>query len=465
MTIHVPGGTPFPPPYDAPPPAEPDPWTSPLWARPDTVGGHWPVETPAVVPPPPPPPRSRRGLVAVIAAVAVAVVAAAVMAGWAFASHGSSNATATPPAAAALPPTHPSAAPSTAPSAVPSPGTSLPGVPAPTQPGSGSQPGTNPNGSGLTPQLQQAAAAVTPGIVDIVTTVGYGSSTGAGTGVVLSSDGLVLTNHHVVAGATSIRVTDVANGRTYPAVVLGYDRQHDIAVLRLTGASGLAVAPLGDSSTVRVGDAVVAVGNAGGVGGTPSAAGGSVTGLDETITVHDPANGTAQRLTGLIKVDAAIRPGDSGGALASADGKVVGIVTAGEAGSSDSDTGAPKAGFAVPINQALAIEQQIVAGHSSATVHIGPTAFLGVQVRTGVSGGATPGALVVGVVPGTAADRAGIVPGDVITGVDGHVVASPDDLTAALGSYRPGDTVTVRWTDPFGTSQSATVRLGTGPVG
>src|SRR5262249_52267922 len=160
--------------------------------------------------------------------------------------------------------------PSTAPSTAPSAGTGLPAAPAPTQPGTGPQPGTTPNGAGLTPQLRQAAAAVTPGLVDIVTTLGYGSGSGAGTRLGPTSDGLVRTNHHVAAGATAITVTDVANGRTYTATVLGYDRTHDIAVLRLKGASGLAVAPLGDSSTVKVGDAVVAVGNAGGVGGRPS---------------------------------------------------------------------------------------------------------------------------------------------------------------------------------------------------
>ncbi len=122
--------------------------------------------------------------------------------------------------------------------------------------------------------------------------------------MVLTSDGLVLTNHHVVAGSTSLKVTDIGNGKTYTATVLGYDASHDIAVIKLAGASGLATAPLGDSSTVAVDDPVVALGNALGKGGAPSAVAGTVIALDQSITAMDSSNGTSQQLGGLIQIDA-----------------------------------------------------------------------------------------------------------------------------------------------------------------
>ncbi|HET7820676.1 MAG TPA: trypsin-like peptidase domain-containing protein [Ornithinibacter sp.] len=301
------------------------------------------------------------------------------------------------------------------------------------------------------------------GLVDVNTTIGYDGAQGAGTGIVLSADGLVMTNHHVVAGATAIRVTAVADGKTYDATVLGYDSTHDVAVLRLKGASGLTVAPLGSSSTVKVGDAVVAVGNAGGRGGTPSAVAGTVRALDQQITVQDERDGSPQRLTGLIQLDAAIVPGDSGGAVVDADGKVVGLVTAASAGAGSGDPSAA-VGFAVPIDQARSIARQIIDGRSSSTVHIGGTPFLGVQLVPGSSLGAA-GAQVAGVVPGSPAARAGIQQGDEVTALDGDAIASADALHAAVATHEPGDSVKVAWTDAAGTKHRATLKLGSGPVG
>jgi S1-C subfamily serine protease len=307
---------------------------------------------------------------------------------------------------------------------------------------------------------------VSKGLVDITTTIGFDGAQGAGTGIVLSADGLVLTNHHVVAGATAVRATDVGNGKTYDATVLGYDSTHDVAVLRLKGASGLTVAPLGSSATLKVGDPVVAVGNAGGVGGTPSAVAGTVRALDQQITVQDERDGSPQRLTGLIQLDAAIVPGDSGGAVVDADGKVVGVVTAASASAASGDSTAPVDGFAVPIDQARSIARQIIDGRSSSTVHIGGTAFLGVQLVPGsAQGAAAAGAQVAGVVPGSPADRSGVQAGDVLTAVDGDAVGSADALHAAVSAHQPGDTVKVAWTDAAGTRHSATLHLGSGPVG
>ena len=226
------------------------------------------------------------------------------------------------------------------------------------------------------------AAAVDPALVDINVTLAYESAQAAGTGIVLSSSGLVLTNNHVVNGATSLAVTDVGNGQTYQATVLGYDRSHDIALIQLNGASGIAPAQLGDSSKVTVGQSVVAIGNAGGAGGTPSAAGGALVALERQIVASDEFDGTSEQLDGLIETDAAIQPGDSGGPLVNVAGQVIGIDTATSEGYSFSSAG--NEGFAVPVNTAMAIARQIENHQSSATVHIGPTAFVGVELAGGL---------------------------------------------------------------------------------
>ncbi|GAB3068230.1 hypothetical protein GCM10027053_35560 [Intrasporangium mesophilum] len=456
---------------DGPTHGGPDPWTSSLWADPKTVGGYArasAVPPPGYSPPPPPqqrPPR-RRMLVAVLALIAL-LAGGAALAG---ALQSPSNTTAAPPkpSATVLPSPTPSSSPSVpAPSA---PRTSEPAAPpggAPESPGSPPNGAQQPNTQSktLTPQQAAAAAAVSKGLVDINTSIGYDGSRGAGTGIVLSADGLVLTNHHVVAGATKIQATDVGNAKTYDATVLGYDSTHDVAVLRLKDASGLTVAPLGTSSTVHVGDAVVAVGNAGGVGGTPSAVAGAVLGLDQPITVTDETDGSTHRLTGLIQFDAAVQPGDSGGALVDAAGKVVGVVTAEGRAASSSDVSVSVEGFAIPIDQARSIGQQIIDGKSSATVHVGATGFLGVQLASGQRATSNGGVLVGSVVSGSAAEQAGIQPGDVITSVAGQTLSSAADLKAAVSAHRPGDDVKVAWTDPTGQKHTASIRLGTGPVG
>ncbi|EQD35272.1 serine protease PepA, partial [mine drainage metagenome] len=159
------------------------------------------------------------------------------------------------------------------------------------------------------------------------TTLNYQQSAAAGTGIVLSSNGLILTNNHVIDGATTIHVTDLGNHQTYPATVVGYDATSDVAVLRLQGASGLTTATLA-SSPATVGQSVYAVGNADGLGGTPTVTAGHVTSLDQSITAGDPSTGTSESLSGLIETDATLIPGDSGGALTTATGRVVGMDTA-----------------------------------------------------------------------------------------------------------------------------------------
>jgi len=310
--------------------------------------------------------------------------------------------------------------------------------------------------------LSAAASAISPSIVDINTTLGNSGGQAAGSGIVLTSDGEVLTNNHVIAGATSISATDVGNGRTYKATVVGYDRSHDIAILRLEGASGLKTASIGDSSSLSIGESVVGVGNAGGTGGTPTAAAGVITALNQTITASDEGGGSAQQLTGLIQVDANIQPGDSGGPLVDSKGKVIGIDTAASQGSAFQSNGSE--GFAVPINQAVTIAKQIERGQASTTVHIGKTAFLGVQTRGAAQFGSGSGAVIVGVQSGTPADTAGLVAGDVITAVDGKTIDSAATLSASLVTHHPGDTVRIQWVDSSGQQQSANVQLAEGPA-
>ena len=199
----------------------------------------------------------------------------------------------------------------------------------------------------------QIAAQTDPGLVDVMTNLGLQQAQAAGTGLVLTPSGEILTNNHVIKGATSIKVRDIGNGRTYTAKVVGYDQSRDIAVIQAVGASGLQTAALGDSSTVKVGDKVVALGNALGKGGTPSVAVGHVAGLGASIVASDEGAGTSERLTGLIHHTAPIQPGDSGGPLVSNTGKVIGIDTAASGSSGfQFQQSARTQAFAIPINQA-----------------------------------------------------------------------------------------------------------------
>ena len=316
----------------------------------------------------------------------------------------------------------------------------------------------------------QIAAQTDPGLVDVVSTLGLQQAESAGTGLVLTPSGEVLTNNHVIKGATAIKVRDIGNGRTYPAKVVGYDQSRDIAVLQLQGASGLQTAALGDSSTAKVGDKVVALGNALGKGGTPAVAVGHIAGLNASIVASDEGAGTSERLTGLIHHNAPIQPGDSGGQLVSNTGKVIGIDTAASASTGfQVQTNTRTQAFAIPINGAVALAQQIEAGQASDTVHIGPTGLLGVGVMSagqaassGISAGS--GAVVEQALPNTPAAGAGITSGDVIVAAGGRTVTSPAGLQAALERFHPGNSVNITWQDQSGQTHSATVVLANGPA-
>ncbi len=331
----------------------------------------------------------------------------------------------------------------------------------------------------------QIASRVDPGLVDIVSTLGYQSAEAAGTGMVVTSSGEVLTNNHVIDGATSIKVTDIGNGRTYTATVVGYNKTDDVAVLQLQGASGLSTASFGNSSDVTAGDKVVALGNAGGKGGTPSVAAGRVTALNQAITASDEGSGNSENLTGMIETNANIQPGDSGGSLVNAEGQIIGMDTAassssemsspfgsspsGQSSSSSSAQSQTQA-FAIPINRALSIASEIEAGSASSTVHIGATGFLGVEVGSSgnsfMPGGEqdSSGVTVAGTLPGSPAAQAGLSEGDVIDSINGHAVSSSSDIQSAIGQDHPGDKVSVAWTDQSGQTNTSTMTLANGPA-
>jgi S1-C subfamily serine protease len=335
--------------------------------------------------------------------------------------------------------------------------------------GSGSSSSSGNGSTGSTADTAAVAAKVSPALVDINSTFSYQSAQGAGTGIVLTSKGEILTNNHVVNGATKISVTDIGNGKTYTAKVVGYDDSHDIAVIQLQGASGLKTAQLADSSKAAVGESIVAVGNAGGTGGTPSSAGGSITALNQSITASDDLDGANEQLSGLIQVNADIQPGDSGGSLVNTSGQVLGIDTAASQGYSFQGSASGGEGYAIPIDAALAVAHQIESGQGSATVHVGPTAFLGIELSSsssqsglGSSSGSS-GATVSGVVAGGPAAQAGLAAGDVVTSLDGHTVDTATTISSLLTGHHPGDKVQIGWVDSSGQSHTATVDLGTGP--
>ncbi|MCZ2828615.1 trypsin-like peptidase domain-containing protein [Modestobacter sp. VKM Ac-2986] len=312
--------------------------------------------------------------------------------------------------------------------------------------------GTPPGyGSSTAVAAGTATADQVVGVVDIVTELAYSGGEAAGTGMVLTSNGEVLTNDHVVEGATSITVTVLSTGEQYTATVVGTVPTADVAVLQLEDASGLDTVQV-DADGVELGEAVTAVGNAGGDPSSTSAAEGTVTALDQSITATSESGTDAERLTGLIETNADVQAGDSGGPLFDADGEVVGMDTAASSG------GAVRS-YAIPIDTAMDLVGQIEDGVDDATVHQGLPAFLGVSVADG-----TAGAIIAGVLSDGPADQAGIGAGDVVTALGGTPVDSATDLTTALAAQDPGDEVEVTWTDITGTSQTATVTLVAGPA-
>lgn len=336
--------------------------------------------------------------------------------------------------------------------------------------------------------VDAVAGTVNPSLVNITVSVGPLELQGAGSGIVLTGDGQVLTSHHVIKGAVDISVTDVTTGLIYDATTLGYDSTHDIALLQLQNAADLRGARLGNSDDVAVGDEIVAMGNAGGRGGMPTTSPGKTTALDATIVARNESDFSREYLTDLIEVEAAVAPGQSGGALADTTGAVIGMVTAATI-PADSDTDAelpaeppavvpaptepdpdpplPTMGYAIPINQVLDVVEQINSGRRSDEVHIGPTATLGVLVttvdETRPDGTPVVGARIEIAMYGSPAYEAGLVRGDLISAIDGIPVESSKTLREAISARLPGVVIRLDITDETGSTRKVDVVLADGP--
>jgi S1-C subfamily serine protease len=336
------------------------------------------------------------------------------------------------------------------------------------QPNTGTTPNSSGNGSSPSTgtgsiDVNGIAAKVDPAIVNINTTLANGRA--AGTGMLISSTGEILTNNHVIADATSIKVVVGGKGQSYDAKVVGYDVSHDVALVQITDSvKDLPTIVFGDPSKVKVGDPVVAIGNAGGVGGTPSASSGEVTALDQQVTASD-GQGNQETLEGMIQIDAPIQPGDSGGALINSDGQIIGMNTAAAGSRGFQMPTGSNIGFAIAIDNAVHIVTQIRSGNETSTVFIGDRGLLGVQVED-INGQSAPvgsGALVVGVQNGSGADQQGIHDGSVVTEVNGKPVTDSASLRAALSHFHAGDSVKVVWVDSAGSQHEANVKLVSGP--
>jgi len=424
------------------------------------------------LPGPPPPRRGHGGRFVVY--VAVAALAASVGAGLTVAlDNGQSTAAA--------------------------PGTSANDVPAPhnNAPGSGS--------SGGAANWTAVQNRVKTGLVDITSSLKYDSETAEGTGMILSANGLVLTNNHVINKATVVNASLVVNaGKKYRARVIGYDSTHDVALIQLIGASDLSPVTFGNSAQVSLGTQVLALGNAEGQGGARPARG-IINDLDRSIQANDQGSNTTENLQNMLQTNAQIQQGDSGGALVNSAGQVIGMITAANTSPSQPGASGGTLGYAIPINRALSIAREIAGGKSSSTVYIGLPGFLGVEVapssspiprqqaideeKTGGPGGAAgpgdqtacqnsnqdasvpatiapvnTGALILGVLCGTAAAAQGLTAGDVITSVDGRAITTPGSLTGITAQYHQGKVVSVTWVGTRGVKHTSSLTLGAGPA-
>ena len=247
-------------------------------------------------------------------------------------------------------------------------------------------------------------------------------------------------------------------GRDYPADLVGYDRKHDVAVLQLRGAGGLPAAPIGDSAQVVVGEPTVGLGNARGTGAPLTHETGPVAALNRTVNAEDSLTGSSEEVNGLIEVSADVRPGDSGGPLVNGAGQVIGLVTAATV---NFQMGPGGKGFAIPINDAMAVAGQIRSGAPSPSVHIGQPSLLGVGVSTQARRG--PGIIVRDVMIGGPASQTGLAIGDVITVLDGTPLDSATTLTYVLDRHYPGDVVDLTWIDRDGQQRTGKATLVSGP--
>jgi S1-C subfamily serine protease len=421
-------------------PGDPPEWSVPSpWTVPEP-----PIPAPVLPPPPPPGAGNPNRLTA---ALVVALVLSMVTAAWAAIDR--LDISLSRPSISAAPETRPGLGPAR-------PGGGFSGRP------------WRPDPSGRAPDIDvnAVAARVQPGLVDIYTQLANGLS-GAGTGMIITPGGEVLTNNHVISGSTGISVELKATGARYTAIVLGSVPSEDIALLQIQGVTNLPVVPLGRSSTVKVGDPIVALGNAGGTGGQPHTVSGSVQALDQSITATDLDGTSPTTLSGLIQIDARLEPGDSGGPLINRSGEVIGMNTAASATRRFRSVG-DSVGFAVPIDRAAPYIAQIQAGLASATVRIGVPGQLGVIMSDPIApttpGDPDGGVMVAEVIPGSPAANAGVVAGDTLTEVDGQPATAPDLVSAQIKRHRSGEKLNFSWIDGSGRRRNATVILAAGPA-
>jgi putative serine protease PepD len=403
-------------PWRAPPrPAQP--WTGPSGTP---VGGSAAPFTPPTAPPRTPlpaaapasvgaaaggrrsaPSRRRLGVAALVAAVAAGSGIGGGVVGARVADRSSATAAdvSTPPPA----------------SPAPVAGSAAPAAPAPAPAG--------------TLDVRRVLAAIEPAVVQVSARGRLGTSTG--TGFVISASGEILTNAHVVEGATTVRVRLRGESANRTVRVIGADAAADVALLQLDGVDKLAPATIGTVKDVQVGDPVVAIGYALGLRGDPTVTTGIVSATDRTLG----------DLTGLIQTDAAINPGNSGGPLVDAGGKVIAINTA-KLDDSGNGRSADGLGFAITIDDAVSIADRLRSGGTAPSGQTRGTAFLGVTTSDPADGSA--GAVVESVAPGTAAAAAGLQPGDVIVEIDGSEVGTSADLGSAIRAAGPGTKVTLK---------------------
>lgn len=303
---------------------------------------------------------------------------------------------------------------------------------------------------------ETAATLVEPSVARIDTVVDYQQAYGIGTGIVLSPTGEVLTNYHVVQGANTILAT--VAGRQFPADLVGYDRQNDVAVLQLHGAGGLLPAPIGDSAALAPGASVVALGNAGGTNAPLTREVGTVSAFGRTVNAEDELTGATDEINGLFEFAAPVRAGDSGGPVVNDAGQVVGMTTA---ASVNFRMGPGGKGFAIPINDAMSVAGQIRSRTPSNSVHIGPPTMLGVGVRTAQR--QNGGVIIQDVIRGGPAEAAGLIPGDLLVDIDGARLDSARTLTLVLDQHYPGDVIALTWLDAAGQQRTGKATLAAGP--
>jgi putative serine protease PepD len=312
-------------------------------------------------------------------------------------------------------------------------------------------------------EVTPVADKVLPSVVTISAKPASGDGTATGSGEVIKSDGYILTNNHVIAGAVDGGTVEVlfADGTSAPASLVGRDVLTDLAVLKATLPSGVPAIQIGSSQSLQVGEPVVALGAPLGLSGTVTS--GIVSALDRTVEV--PAEGdTSALLVAAVQTDAAINPGNSGGALVNCGGQLVGVPSAGATvpnPEGESSGGSIGLGFAIPVDSAITVADEIIATGRATHSYFG-LQTVPIPEAAAAEAGVTGGLFVGGVVPGGPAEKAGLQEGDVITTIDGKPATSNIQLQEVTLTKNPGDKVELGYLRG-GKSETATVTLGAQP--